>query len=56
MSWKESEGKDQGRVASSISNVRLGGIQEGWMGDRSVAVTWVSGWVSAKSLGGWSQG
>jgi hypothetical protein len=32
-------------------NLRFGGTQEGWIGEISVPMTWVSGNSSAKSLG-----
>jgi hypothetical protein len=37
-------------VQSSISNCRFGGTSCGWIGLRSVPITWADGYWSAKSL------
>jgi hypothetical protein len=50
MKSKESFRKVQGCVKSSIWNSRLGGTTEGWMGERSVAMTEAEGNWSAKSM------
>ena len=43
-------GQVHGICASSISNLQLGGVQAGWMGDMSVPMISAEGNWSAKSL------
>ena len=40
----------QTEFRSSISNVQFGGTKLGWMGERSVPITWAEGKLSAMSL------